>query len=61
MKSKRGFASMTPEKLKEITSKGGSAKVRKGFATMTPEQRAEFGRKGGLKSKKVGHEEAKNT
>lgn len=36
---KQGFASMTPEKHLELSSKGGKAKVPKGFAKLSPEDR----------------------
>ena len=35
-KKKQGFASLTPEKHREVSSKGGSASVPKGFATFDP-------------------------
>lgn len=37
--SKQGFASMKPEKLRAVSSKGGSAKVPKGFALLSLEER----------------------
>jgi general stress protein YciG len=40
-KSKRGFASMSPERQKEIASKGGKAS---GGQNLTPEARAKGGR-----------------
>ena len=47
-KSKRGFASMDPEKQREIASKGGQAAHEKGTAhEFTPEEAREAGRKGG--------------
>jgi uncharacterized protein len=47
-KSKRGFASMDPEKQREIASKGGKAAHQKGTAhEFTPEEAREAGRKGG--------------
>lgn len=48
IKSRRGFASMSPEKLREITSKGGKAAHAKGTAhKFTSEEAREAGRKGG--------------
>lgn len=47
-KSKRGFASMSPEKQREIASKGGRAAHEKGTAhEFTSEEAREAGRKGG--------------
>jgi uncharacterized protein len=47
-KSQRGFASMDPQKQKEIASKGGKAAHEKGTAhEFTPEEAREAGRKGG--------------
>lgn len=49
-KSRRGFASMDPEKQKAIASKGGRAAHLKGTAhEFTPEEARAAGRKGGLK------------
>jgi general stress protein YciG len=49
--SKRGFASMDPNKQKEIASKGGKAAHEKGTAhEFTSEEAAAAGRKGGLAS-----------
>jgi uncharacterized protein len=46
--SKRGFASMDPNKQREIASKGGKAAHLKGTAhEFTPEEAREAGRKGG--------------
>lgn len=47
-KSKRGFASLSPEKRREIASKGGKSvpAERRSFA-LYPELAAEAGRKGG--------------
>lgn len=46
--SNRGFASMDPEKQREIASKGGQAAHRKGTAhEFTSEEAREAGRKGG--------------
>lgn len=45
---RRGFASMNPEKQREIASKGGKAAHAKGTAhEFTPEEAREAGRKGG--------------
>src|SRR5262245_17052464 len=50
-KSKRGFASMSPEKQREIASKGGKAAHAKGTAhEFTPEEARAAGRKGGQSS-----------
>jgi general stress protein YciG len=47
-KSKRGFAAMTPEKQREISSKGGKAAHAMGVAhEFTREKAIEAGRKGG--------------
>lgn len=47
-KSKRGFASMSPDKQREIASKGGKAAHAKGTAhEFTPEEARAAGRKGG--------------
>lgn len=49
--SKRGFASMDPEKQKEIARKGGQASHEKGTAhEFTPEEARIAGRKGGRRS-----------
>lgn len=49
--SKRGFASMDPEKQRQIASKGGRAAHEKGTAhEFTPEEAAAAGRKGGQAS-----------
>lgn len=49
--SKRGFASMDPEKQREIASKGGHAAHEKGTAhEFTSEEAREAGRKGGQAS-----------
>lgn len=46
--SARGFASMDPEKQREIASRGGRAAHAKGTAhEFTPEEAREAGRKGG--------------
>jgi len=48
MTKKRGFASMDPQKQREIASKGGKAAHQKGTAhEFTPEEAREAGRKGG--------------
>lgn len=47
-KSRRGFASMQPEKQRQIASKGGRAAHRSGRAhEFTSEEAREAGRKGG--------------
>ncbi len=47
-KSKRGFASMSPEKQKLIASKGGKTAHKKGTAhKWTSEEARQAGRKGG--------------
>lgn len=47
----RGFASMKPERQREIASKGGRAAHRKGTAhEWTSEEAREAGRRGGLAS-----------
>ena len=47
--SRRGFASMDPEKQRSIASKGGKAAHAKGTAhEFTPEEAREAGRKGGM-------------
>ncbi len=47
--SRRGFASMDPDKQKMIASKGGRAAHAKGTAhEFTPEEAREAGRKGGM-------------
>lgn len=53
-KKKQGFASLDPEKLRAISSRGGRKPRRGlvGFARLTPEERKELSRKGGLKSKR---------
>jgi general stress protein YciG len=49
--STRGFASMSPEKQKEIASKGGKAAHQKGTAhQFTSEEARQAGRKGGQAS-----------
>jgi uncharacterized protein len=49
--SKRGFASMDPEKQREIASMGGKAAHDSGNAhEFTPEEAREAGRKGGQNS-----------
>ncbi|MDP2641005.1 MAG: KGG domain-containing protein [Candidatus Yanofskybacteria bacterium] len=49
--SKRGFASMDPEKQREIAKKGGEASHEGGFASMDPEKQREIARKGGEASR----------
>jgi len=47
--SRRGFASMDPEKQRMIASKGGKAAHAKGTAhEFTPDEAREAGRKGGM-------------
>ena len=47
-KERRGFASMSPEKQREIASKGGRAAHQKGTAhEWTPDEARNAGRKGG--------------
>jgi general stress protein YciG len=47
--SRRGFASMDPDKQRNIASKGGKAAHAKGTAhEFTPEEAREAGRKGGM-------------
>jgi general stress protein YciG len=47
-KERRGFASMSPEKQREIASKGGRAAHEKGTAhEWTPDEARAAGRKGG--------------
>ena len=47
-KERRGFASMSPEKQREIASKGGRAAHEKGTAhEWTPDEARNAGRKGG--------------
>lgn len=53
-KSRRGFASMSPEKRAEIASKGGKAAHEKGTAhKFSPEEAREAGRKGAAASAAV--------
>jgi hypothetical protein len=48
MKSKRGFASFDPERLREVSSRGGQASRDAGTAhRWTSEEAREAGRKGG--------------
>jgi general stress protein YciG len=55
-KGKRGFASMDPNKQREIASKGGKAAHQKGTAhEWTGEEAKEAGRKGGAASHRNGH------
>lgn len=54
-KSTRGFASMTPERRKEVASKGGSSVKGQNRAFSKDRALAQAaGRKGGLRSKKQG-------
>lgn len=47
--SRRGFASMDPDKQRSIASKGGKAAHAKGTAhEFTPEEAREAGRRGGM-------------
>jgi len=47
-KERRGFASMSPEKQREIASRGGKAAHRKGTAHQwSPDEARNAGRKGG--------------
>jgi general stress protein YciG len=62
-KERRGFASMTPEKQREIASKGGRAAHQKGTAhEWTSEEARSAGRKGGQISRggrgRLGDDEA---
>lgn len=51
-KKRQGFASMTPEKRRQIASLGGRAAHRKGTAhTRTKETARDAGRKGGAASR----------
>ena len=51
-KERRGFASMSPEKQREIASKGGRAAHQKGTAhEWTSEEARQAGRKGGQVSR----------
>jgi uncharacterized protein len=51
-KERRGFASMTPEKQREIASKGGRAAHAKGTAhEWSSDEAREAGRKGGMASR----------
>jgi general stress protein YciG len=61
--SSRGFASMSPEKQKEIASKGGKAAHQKGTAhQFTSEEARAAGRKGGQASGQArATKKAKNT
>jgi len=58
--SKRGFASMDPEKQREIASKGGKAAHAKGTAhEWTSHEARQAGRKGGLMSHGGGRKSSK--
>jgi general stress protein YciG len=51
-KERRGFASMSPEKQRDIASKGGRAAHQKGTAhEWSSEEAREAGRKGGMASR----------
>lgn len=50
-KKPRGFAAMTPERRKELQSKGGSNSPTN-FKNLTPELRKALGAKGGARGKK---------
>lgn len=52
--SRRGFASLSPERRREIAAMGGAAgrDTKRGFANMDPERLSEIGRKGGQASKR---------
>ncbi len=53
----RGFASMTPERKKEVASKGGKAVHQKGVGyKWTPEEAKIAGRKGGMESRRKKNE-----
>ena len=45
-KKKRGFAAMSPEKLRAISAKGGQKKTAKGFSSKSKETLSEYGRQG---------------
>lgn len=51
-KRKQGFATMDPERHRELSAKGGSqsGKTPKGFAAMTPERRKEISQRAALRS-----------
>ena len=54
-KKKRGFAAMTPERRKEVASRGGKAAQKKGKAHKFTTAEAKIaGRKGGLASQAGG-------
>ena len=58
-KERRGFASMSPEKQREIASKGGRAAHQKGTAhEWTSEEARDAGRKGGIASHQRRREQA---
>lgn len=59
--SRRGFASMDPEKQRSIASKGGKAAHEKGTAhEFSPEEAREAGRKGGQRSRGGGRKGESN-
>ncbi len=50
-RERQGFASMSPEKRREIASKGGKAAHQSGHAhEFTPEEARDAGQRGGLRS-----------
>lgn len=52
-KKKSGFASMSPEKVREISSLGGKAAHQLGTAhEWTPEEASKAGKKGGSRSRR---------
>jgi len=56
---RRGFANMTPERLREVARRGGQAAHRAGTAhEFTAEQAREAGRKGGLATQRGRRPEA---
>lgn len=57
--SKRGFASMDPQKQREIASKGGKAAHAKGTAhEFTREEAVQAGRKGGRAAQARAHQQS---
>jgi general stress protein YciG len=61
-KEDRGFASMDPDKQREVASKGGRAAHVKGTAhEWTSEEAREAGRKGGLASRRRREEQNRTT
>ena len=60
-KSNRGFASMDPERQRQIASEGGRAAHEKGTAhEFTPEEAREAGRKGG-QARSANRSQARNS